>query len=181
MWLGVTAVELLFMLVLQNAVTVIPLPKSRSSFSGNLSELAGEGQEKSYMDYVDSIEAGLPSWCENHIPKIVNVTCKPGMSEQARMWHEVGSHEYELMLQGFSSAGFQKEITMDSLLKKKSETVRSFWPMKVVMILFESKCILQGWFLHPERGSLTLISCSYQLRCRLCLKWRNLPIKADRE
>lgn len=43
---------------------------------------------------VDSIEAGLPSKYENHIPKILNVTCKPGMSKQARIWHEVGSHEY---------------------------------------------------------------------------------------
>lgn len=43
---------------------------------------------------VDSIEAGLPLKYENHIPKILSVTCKPGMSEQARICHEVGSHEY---------------------------------------------------------------------------------------
>lgn len=44
----------------------------------------------------------------------------------------------------------------------------SFWPMKGVMI-FESKCLLQGWFLHPETGSLTFINCLYQLRHRLCV------------
>lgn len=37
------------------------------------------------------------------------------------------------------------------------------------MMLFESKCLLLGWFLHPEWGSLIFISCLYQLRCKLCV------------
>lgn len=45
----------------------------------------------------------------------------------------------------------------------------SFWPMKGVMMIFQSECLLKGWFLHPERGSLTFISCLYQRRCRLCV------------